>query len=279
MRVVRSFGVLICCATAATATERQAPQATPTAAAPAAATTTAPPTLQSLLASIADHTKLRIVVDEAIAEQPVTAPLDRPVDEVIRTVLAPYDVFYLHSNDAKGAATLKAIWVYARGEAADIAPVPATAWATTKDFEAQLQSSNADVRLRAFVALINRLGEDAMPILERALRDPEASVRAGALAAALDAGPDLSAAELMRMLSDDPSPEVRVLALDAAEARDDAAAIANVAAADGDPRVRARAKELMGEATPPPPLANDPQAAALAAASQAAAAPKKPGGR
>jgi hypothetical protein len=168
-----------------------------------------------------------------------------PLDQVLVRVLAPYDVFYLHSADGKTPGTLKALWVYPRGVSSDLAPVPSSLWGSTKDLERQLDDADPAVRMRAYETLIERQGDHGWPTLERALRDSDEDVRTTALSAANEAGIDVPTSEILRMLADDPSAAVRRLLLDAAEMRSDAEAVANAASLDADPEVRGVAAEIL----------------------------------
>jgi len=226
-------------------------QAPDTRRAPAAAVRTS--TLETVLTQLGARMKVRVVIDETIADTPVTAPGEHlAADDRLRRVLAPYDAFYLLSADGKGAGALTAIWVYPLGLAHDVEPVPISRWGSTSDIEGQLESSTAEVRLHAYEALLEREGEQGAATLHRALADPSDVVRAGALSAGLDAGVEITEAELSALLGD-PSPAVRLLVLDAAEARPEADAITFSAVGDPDPEVRNRAAALVDRAQGTPP--------------------------
>ncbi len=224
------------CAHARTVSAPSSPQRGPTA---------TPSTLQSVLEQIGARMNVRVVVDESIAAMPVAMPpRDLPVDKMLGRVIASFDAFYLLSADGNGAGRLRVIWVYPRGQAKDLRPVPASLWGSTRDLESQLQSGDPDARLRAYEALLDRQGPAGLSLLQRALADPNDDLRAGALAAAMEAGVQLPQPDLAALLSD-PAPEVRLLALDAAESRPGMEALVESAAADPDAAVRSRAGELL----------------------------------
>jgi hypothetical protein len=237
------------------------------------------PTLQSVLDTVAAQARIRIVIDESLGPVRVTVPDGLPPDKALLHVLAPYDVFYLHTGPDRKTATLSAIWVYPRGAASDLAPVPSSLWGSTKELKAQLSDDDAGVRSRAYETLIERQADNGWPTLERALTDPEEDVRTSALAAALEVGVDVPTSEVLRLLADDPSAHVRRLALEAAELREDAEAVASAAALDADPAVRDLSARILGRYRPAPPDARSDDIQRLVNPAAGTPEKRKPGGR
>jgi len=170
---------------------------------------------------------------------------DVPLEEALRELLKDHDAFFFYGVEGKAPATLRAIWVYAKGKGAGQAPVPPEVWASTAELQGRLNDPDPKVRAQAVGAVVERKGDQAGDLLMSALSDQDALVRMQALYSALDAGVSLPP-ELLVTLTADPSPDVRVLALEALAEAPNAGAIAERALNDPSPAVRNKAKELLG---------------------------------
>ena len=137
------------------------------------------------------------------------------------------------------------MWVYPRGSTRDIEPVPAELWASTRELQHQLTEWNPDLRARAIEELIARAGDAALPDVFTALADGDADIRQRALDAALAASLDVPLQQLHALTLDDPSPEVRLRALQALEERPDSASTIEAATHDPDANVRREAQSIL----------------------------------
>ncbi len=108
-------------------------------------------------------------------------------------------------------------------------------------------------RAKAVQTLVDREGQEAEPVILRALTDNDAQVREAALYAALGSGVNLPASPLEQALDSDSSPAVKVLALDLLAGSPDIEALAERALADSDEHVRNKAKEILSQLHPAPP--------------------------
>ncbi len=113
-----------------------------------------------------------------------------------------------------------------------------------------VNSKKATFRRNAAVGL-GRAGEDrraeALLALERLIEDPAREVRIEAIYAAASLGASELAARVRGMLGSD-DPDVRIAALDflaRAGGQEDAAPMASIASADGDPAIRCKALEAL----------------------------------
>jgi hypothetical protein len=205
-----------------------------------------PLSLGAVLNDISTHRKMPIVVSETVADARVTIELGGvSVDEALKRLLAPYDVFYLYSAEGKKPGAIQAVWVHRRGEGRDLEPVPPAMWASTKELEGRVDDSDPGVRIEAIEALIDRQGERSLPVVLRGLADADDGVRLGTLAAALEAGVDIASTDLHALVLSDSLQGIRLLALEAIETRPEAMAIAESVKEDQDEVVRNTARLLL----------------------------------
>jgi hypothetical protein len=210
-------------------------------------------TLTQLLSLISARTGIRLTVSEAIP--PSRLSLRTPaqsIEATIRELLHETDVFVLYAADPPAAPRLAAVWVYPRGSTRDIEPVPAEQWASTRELQGQLTERNPDLRARAIEALIARGGEAALPQLLDALADDSAETRERALDAALAASLDVPLSNLQALALNDPSPEVRLRALQALEERPDSTWVIEAATHDPDSNIRHEAQSVLRRVTRTP---------------------------
>ena len=137
------------------------------------------------------------------------------------------------------------MWVYPRGSTRDIEPLPAELWASTRELRHQLTEWNPDLRARAIEELIARAGDAALPDVFTALADGNADIRQRALDAALAASLDVPLQQLHALTLNNPSPEVRLRALQALEERPDSATTIEAATHDPDANVRREAQSIL----------------------------------
>jgi len=180
-------------------------------------------TLPQLLSLIASRTGIRIAVSEALP--PLRLSIRTPaqsIEAAIRELLRDTDVFVLYAAAPEVGQRLTAVWVYPRGSTGDIEPLPADLWASTRELRHQLTEWNPDLRARAIEELIARAGD-----------------------AALAASLDVPLQQLHALTLNDPSPEVRLRALQALEERPDSATTVEAATHDRDANVRREAHSIL----------------------------------
>ena len=205
-----------------------------------------PLSLTAVLNHISTHQRIPIVVADTVEDDHVTIELrGLPLDEGLKRLLAPYDAFYSYSAEGKRPGVIRAVWVYSRGEGRDLEPVPPEMWASTKELEAQLDDADPGVRFETIEALIERQGERSLDVVLRGLADSDDGVRLGTLTAALHAGVDVSSTDLHSLVLGDSFQAIRLLALEAIEARPEAMSIAESVKDDPDEVVRNTARLLL----------------------------------
>jgi hypothetical protein len=203
-------------------------------------------TLPQLLSLIASRAGVRISVSDALPPVPLSVRTpSQSIEATIRELLRDTDVFVLYAAEPDAAQRLAAVWVYPRGSARGIEPLPAALWASTRELQHQLTEWSPDLRARAIEELIARTGDAALPDVFTALADGDADIRQRALDAALAAGLDVPLQQLHALTLDDPSPEVRLRALQALEGRPESASTIEAATHDPDANVRREAQSIL----------------------------------
>ena len=203
-------------------------------------------TLPRLASTISDRSGVPILLDSALAKALVTARFqDLPLDEGLRQILRNYDTFFFYGVDKDEPASLKAVWVYPKGEARGLAPVPPEKWASTKELEKRLSDSSPEVRARAIEALVERNRGQALQAVTQALKDGDAQVRTRALYRAVQSGVDLPSNTVRSLALSDSSADVRFLALQSMANDPDVRAIAESLLNDPSEPVRLEAQEIL----------------------------------
>jgi len=203
-------------------------------------------TLGFVLEEISQKAGVPILLAEALHDRPFSLQLqDVPLEAGLRELLKEEDVFFFYSAE-KAPSSLKAVWVYPKGQGRGLEPVPPEQWASTRELERWMADRDAAVRSRAVAALIERKREGASEVVQQALRDDDERVRTQALHGALSSGLELPTAALLEAL-DDPSADVRFLTLEALAERPGAGEIAARALDDPSPHVREKAQEILSQ--------------------------------
>jgi len=210
-------------------------------------------TLTQLLSTISARTGIRIAVSEAIAPVPLSLRTRaQSIEATIRELLRDTDVFVLYAAEPRAEPRLAAVWVYPRGSTRDIEPVPAEMWASTRELQRQLIEQSPELRARAIEELIARAGDTALPHVLDAFADDNAETRQRALDAALAASLDVPLQHLHALALNDPSPEVRLRALQALEERSDSTWVIEAATHDPDSNIRHEAQSVLRRVTRTP---------------------------
>jgi hypothetical protein len=215
--------------------------------------------LNSILDEISQLTRIAIV-DSEVRDRPISVSFtDLEPDQALRLILKENDAFFLIGSDADGKtpASLKAVWVYPRGQGRAIEPIPMEQAASTKELKQQLDSTDPRIRARAIDGLTERDENQARDSVVAALKDSDPTVRTQALYSAENAGIDLPPDVLTNLATNDPAPEVRFLALDSLQGSPAGKAVIEQALHDPNPRVRDAAgqflQRLQASRSPPVP--------------------------
>jgi hypothetical protein len=174
-----------------------------------------------------------------------------PVDEGLRRLLKNYDAFFYYGVVGNGSSSsLRAVWIYPKGAAAALRPVPPEAWAGNKELQASLADFDPEVRARAYEALMSRPDRESRELVIQALRgasEADNAVRERILSSAFSTGVPLPRDLLMYLVRWDASEGMRLLALDALALEPTLKEAAQAAMTDSSPVVRDRAKEILTE--------------------------------
>jgi hypothetical protein len=216
--------------------------------------------LERVLEEISRKAQLAIVKAPGVGREPISVEFQElPVDEGLRRILKENDAFYFYGADKKALASLKVVWIYAKGQGRGFAPVPMEAWASTKELEERLADPDPKSRAQAFESLLERKQDPGIALM--ALHDGDEQVRTRALYGALSRGIALPQESLTSAALSDESADVRFLALQGLAAdpeRVDLRTIAGQLLNDPHPLVRRRAEEILRRLDPvsppgPPP--------------------------
>jgi len=221
--------------------------------------------LQHLASEISNKAGVPVILDGAVANESVSISFhDLPLDEGLRQVFKDNDAFFFYGSDKGEPAALKVVWVYLKGRARGIEPVPPEKWASTKELEKMLTAPDPMVRGHAVKAIVEREGGKALDAVAKALKDADDGVRADALYGATNAGLELPMNSLRELALNDASADVRFLALQSMANNVDAKSVAEEALNDPSEPVRLKAQEilqLLHKQSPEPtqPLQGQPQ--------------------
>ena len=200
-----------------------------------------------ILDQLTQKAKVAIVVGTGAGSELATMDLeDTPLEKALREILRHHDAFFFYGPDKDDSAVLQVVWVYPKGKGRALQPVPPEEWASTRELEAALADTNAETRLNATMALIERGSSDrAMQVALRATSDADENVRATALFAAGNKGLKLPRNLLVNLLSIDTSESVRLLALTALARDPSARPYAEMALKDPSLPVQQKAQEIL----------------------------------
>lgn len=209
--------------------------------------------LRAVLHELGSRTGVALVPadDMDIETASVSAKLaGMPLDEGIRLLLNNYDTFFYYGAAANGSSSLRTVWIYPKGAAAALRPVPPELWAGTKELQASVADADPEVRARAYEALIARPAQESLELVLHALRgtsEPDHAVREHILSSALSSGMQLPAELLTYLARWDAHEGIRLIALDGLALEPSFKEAAEAALTDSSPLVRKRAKEILAE--------------------------------
>jgi len=175
---------------------------------------------------------------------------DVPLDEGLRRLLNDYDTFFYYGVAGNTPSSLRTVWIYPKGAASALKPVPPEAWASTKELEASLVDWNPEIRERAYEALMSRPGSGSRELVLQALRgasETDEEMRQRILSSAISRGMRLPPDLLTDLARWDASEGIRLMALDALTGDPVVKELAVAALGDPSQAVRERAKEILAE--------------------------------
>jgi HEAT repeat protein len=151
--------------------------------------------------------------------------------------------------------SLRAVWVYPKGQGRRILPVGPEKWASTEELHRLAEDPDPEVRARAFETLVGRKGGKAQEVVFDALGDPNDRVRFRTLQAALNNRVPLALDSLQYLVQNDSSPVVRFLALSGMAENSEVGsnnlrALAESVLNDPNPQVREQAREILDQLNP-----------------------------
>lgn len=205
--------------------------------------------LLQVLDELTSKTQVAFTPADGLGEELVSIQLKKvSLDEALRALLKGYDAFYYYGVEKDGPAALRAVWIYPKGYARGLRPVPPEAWASTKDLEAALADSDPGVREKAYEGLIARPDQRSRDLVLQALRgrrETDDDLRQRILQSTLTQGMEIPPEVLTELVSADRSEQIRWMALDALSYRGNAKTAAEAALNDPSETVRTRAKEIL----------------------------------
>jgi hypothetical protein len=207
--------------------------------------------LAAVVAELSSRTGVPIILAGDLEPELLSARLrNASIDQGIRDLLKNYDAFFFYSAGGQPAASLAAVWVYARGTAATLRPVPLEAWASTRDLEQALSDPDLAIRERGYEALMSRpdrASRDSLLMAIRGASETDPQLRQRLLSTALTRGVEVPHDTLMDLVRSDGAEEIRVTALDALTGDPAARDVAVAALTDPSEVVRERAKQFLAE--------------------------------
>jgi hypothetical protein len=173
---------------------------------------------------------------------------DVPLHEGVRQIVDTYDAFFYYKG-ASSPPVLERLWVFPRGQGEGLAPLDAAVWASDADVERRLTDADPQTRLLALKALIERRGDAAMSAVLGALAEPDEVARAQVLDLAFGNGLQIPSDRLTALVLSDPSPLIRLQALQNAPEGPELANLAEAAQSDPDPYVQMEARSILARVT------------------------------
>jgi hypothetical protein len=208
--------------------------------------------IQAVLHELSERTNVAIVAADDLEGALVSAELTNvSVDEGLRNILKDYDTFFYYGAIGQpSGSSLRAVWVYAKGTAATLRPVPLAAWGSTAEIEKAVADRDPAVREQAYDALMSRTDPASRNLVLQAIRgatetDPE--LRQRLLSNAMSKGVELPHDVLADLVRSDGTEEIRMMALDGLSGDQAALDVAVAALTDPSDVVRERAKEFLLE--------------------------------
>jgi len=208
--------------------------------------------LLTVLDELSARARVTIIPGPGLEGEQVSANLENvPVDQAVRDLLKSCDTFFYYSPARpQSAASLRAVWVYPRGAAATLRPVPLEEWGSTGDIGTALAARDPAVREQAYEALMSRPDAASRNTIVQAIRgatETDGDVRQRLLSTALSQAIEIPPDVLADLVRGDGVDEIRVMALEALTGSAAAREVAIAALTDPSQVVRERAKDILEE--------------------------------
>jgi hypothetical protein len=208
--------------------------------------------IRLFLEQVALRAQVTIDLSEEIGDNSVSVEVTGvPLDEALRAVLSGYDTFFYYQAADGATLSLRSVWVYPKGAAAALRPVPPQVWAGAKELAASLADSDPNVRERAYQALMERPDDRSRDYVVQALRGREKDepMRQRIFSDALSKGVEVPSDVLAELARADQSEQIRWMALDTLAPHPSARQVAEALLTDPSEAVRQRAAEIIAELT------------------------------
>jgi hypothetical protein len=224
--------------------------------------------LRSVSEELAAVVKVNVLLAEDIADNPVSLHVENvTIAEALHKLLVDYDAFLFYGGLKESPAVLRTVWVYPKGTASALRPVPPEMWGSTKELEKALSDSDPQVRERAYEALMSRPDARSRSLVIDALkgiRERDDGLRQRMLSTLMSKDFPIPSDVLADLARVDASDQIRWMALDAVSQQPSAKQVAESALLDLNEAVRERAKEILRElkgaaSRPTAPPASDDQ--------------------
>jgi hypothetical protein len=202
---------------------------------------------------IAEKSDIRIVLADGLVDDLVSLNVSSAaLDVSLRELFAGYDMFAFYGGSKGVPSGLRTVWVYPKGGASDLRPVPRSDWAGVRELEATLGDTNAEIREAAYEALLERPDPRSRSLVVdaiRGIRERDSVLRERLLSTAISRGFSLTADVLTDLARADASEQIRWMALDALAFSEYPSAkdVAVAATTDPSEAVRSRAKEMLNQ--------------------------------
>jgi hypothetical protein len=206
--------------------------------------------LGTVLGEVAARSEVALVVATPDIEQdPVSADIKGlPLDRALRVLLKDYDTFFFYGSATTAPADLRGVWVYRKGTAALLQPVPPEAWASSRELKDALAQADAGAREQIYESLLSRPDPESQAVIIQALRgatEADAELRERLLSSAISHGVAFPPGLLSEMAISDRSEAIRLMALDALALDPDVTQVAQSALGDPSDAVRDRAAQIL----------------------------------
>ncbi len=207
--------------------------------------------LRRVLEELSVIAHFTIVVADGAADRPVSLEVKQiRLDDGLRQLLSDHDSFFFYGGLADSPSSLRTVWVYRKGTASSLQPVPPEVWASSKDLEARLSNPDPENRALAYEGLLSRPDQSSRDAVIEALRgttEKDHLVRQRIFSAAITKGTALPPDVLADLARLDPSEQIRWLALDALSEHSSVKQTAEAALTDPSEAVRERAKQILAD--------------------------------
>ena len=167
-----------------------------------------------ILEQISKQTGVTVLLKESGIDRQVSIDINEgPLEAGLRTLLKNEDIMLLYGPQDQINSRLKAVLIFHSGSGNRIVFADFSEGVGGSD--PQLNSADSSLRAEAVRQSVDRLGIDSKEIIMMSLNDEDSHVREQALTAAINKGFDLPSDKLIYLAAHDPSPMVRLHAVEA----------------------------------------------------------------